>query len=79
MLWRAEGELLVPGSDPPPPRFKPSPLPHLSVLLRLACRDIGGSDPERMAAPHVVDYVQELFTNSPVQVNGNIIGREQDL
>uniref|UniRef100_A0A8C3A3X3 Zgc:152830 n=1 Tax=Cyclopterus lumpus TaxID=8103 RepID=A0A8C3A3X3_CYCLU len=35
---------------------------------RLACRDIGGSDPERMAAPRVADYVQELFKNSPVKV-----------
>uniref|UniRef100_A0A8P4GGG3 Zgc:152830 n=1 Tax=Dicentrarchus labrax TaxID=13489 RepID=A0A8P4GGG3_DICLA len=35
---------------------------------RLACRDIGGSDPERMAAPRVADYVQELFRDSPVQV-----------
>lgn len=35
---------------------------------RLAYRDIGGSDPERMAAPRVADYVQELFKNSPVQV-----------
>ncbi|XP_060894603.1 putative aminopeptidase W07G4.4 [Labrus mixtus] len=35
---------------------------------RLACRDIGGSDPERMAAPRVADYVQKLFKDSPVQV-----------
>ncbi|XP_061623612.1 putative aminopeptidase W07G4.4 [Phyllopteryx taeniolatus] len=34
---------------------------------RLACRDIGGSDPERMAAPRVAEYVVELFKNSPVQ------------
>uniref|UniRef100_A0A672YJH8 Putative aminopeptidase W07G4.4 n=1 Tax=Sphaeramia orbicularis TaxID=375764 RepID=A0A672YJH8_9TELE len=36
---------------------------------RLACRDIGGSDPERMAAPRVADYVQELFKDSPVTVS----------
>lgn len=36
--------------------------------LRLAYRDIGGSDPERMAAPRVAEYVQELFSNSPVKV-----------
>lgn len=42
-------------------------------LLRLACRDIGGSDPERMAAPRVADYVQDLFKDSPVQVVRNII------
>ncbi|XP_034726970.1 putative aminopeptidase W07G4.4 [Etheostoma cragini] len=35
---------------------------------RLACRDIGGSDPERMAAPRVAEYVQELFKDTPVQV-----------
>ncbi|XP_061672835.1 putative aminopeptidase W07G4.4 [Syngnathoides biaculeatus] len=35
---------------------------------RLACRDIGGSDPERMAAPRVADYVAELFKDGPVQV-----------
>lgn len=35
---------------------------------RLAYRDIGGSDPERMAAPRVADYVQELFKDSPVKV-----------
>uniref|UniRef100_A0A8C6TCH5 Zgc:152830 n=1 Tax=Neogobius melanostomus TaxID=47308 RepID=A0A8C6TCH5_9GOBI len=35
---------------------------------RVAYRDIGGSDPERMAAPRVADYVQELFKDSPVQV-----------
>uniref|UniRef100_A0A3B4WPK2 Zgc:152830 n=1 Tax=Seriola lalandi dorsalis TaxID=1841481 RepID=A0A3B4WPK2_SERLL len=35
---------------------------------RVACRDIGGSDPERMAAPRAADYVQALFKDSPVQV-----------
>uniref|UniRef100_A0A4W6C8E0 Zgc:152830 n=1 Tax=Lates calcarifer TaxID=8187 RepID=A0A4W6C8E0_LATCA len=35
---------------------------------RLACRDIGGSDPERMAAPRVAEYVLDLFKDSPVQV-----------
>lgn len=37
-------------------------------FFRLACRDIGGSDPERMAAPRVAEYVTELFKDSPVQV-----------
>lgn len=41
--------------------------------LRLAYRDIGGSDPERMAAPRVADYVQELFKDSPVKVRTSII------
>lgn len=36
---------------------------------RLACRDIGGSDPERMAAPRVSEYVQTLFRDSPVHVD----------
>uniref|UniRef100_A0AAR2JQJ7 Cytosol aminopeptidase domain-containing protein n=1 Tax=Pygocentrus nattereri TaxID=42514 RepID=A0AAR2JQJ7_PYGNA len=35
---------------------------------RFVYRDIGGSDPERMAAPRVAEYVKELFKNSPVQV-----------
>lgn len=35
---------------------------------RIAGRDIGGSDPERMAAPRVEDYVTELFKNSSVTV-----------
>ncbi|KAJ8005770.1 hypothetical protein DPEC_G00121340 [Dallia pectoralis] len=36
---------------------------------RLACRDIGGSDPERMASPRVAEYVQGLFENTPVKVD----------
>ena len=40
----------------------------LSCPVRLVCRDIGGSDPERMAAPRVADYVQDLFRDSPVKV-----------
>ena len=44
----------------------------LFLLIRLACRDIGGSDPERMAAPRVAEYVQELFKDSPVQVARNV-------
>lgn len=67
MLWRVEG-----GSDNLNPsilalRRSLQPACH-SPLLRLACRDIGGSDPERMAAPRVADYVQQLFENSPVEV-----------
>ncbi|MGH0182913.1 UNVERIFIED_CONTAM: hypothetical protein FKN15_010910, partial [Acipenser sinensis] len=34
---------------------------------RVVCRDIGGSDPERMAAPLVVKYVEELFNNTPIK------------
>lgn len=35
---------------------------------RIAGRDIGGSDPERMSAPRVEDYVRELFVGSAVNV-----------
>lgn len=42
-------------------------------VCRLACRDIGGSDPERMAAPRVAEYVEELFRNSPVQVEPRFV------
>uniref|UniRef100_A0A3B1IP95 Zgc:152830 n=1 Tax=Astyanax mexicanus TaxID=7994 RepID=A0A3B1IP95_ASTMX len=35
---------------------------------RFVYRDIGGSDPERMAAPRVAEYVKEVFKNTPVQV-----------
>ncbi|XP_027007319.1 putative aminopeptidase W07G4.4 isoform X2 [Tachysurus fulvidraco] len=35
---------------------------------RVVYRDIGGSDPERMAAPRVADYVQEVFKDTCVQV-----------
>lgn len=48
------------------------PLVDLASALeggRLVCRDIGGSDPERMAAPRVAEYVQTLFKDSPVQVD----------
>lgn len=35
---------------------------------RIAGRDIGGSDPERMAAPNVEKYVEELFRGSSVKM-----------
>ncbi|XP_062854766.1 putative aminopeptidase W07G4.4 [Trichomycterus rosablanca] len=35
---------------------------------RVVYRDIGGSDPERMAAPRVAEYVQEIFKSTCVQV-----------
>ncbi|XP_043537305.1 putative aminopeptidase W07G4.4 [Chiloscyllium plagiosum] len=47
---------------------------------RTVCRDIGGSDPERMAAPKVADYVQSLFSNSVVAVSvtsDSVILKEQ--
>ena len=36
---------------------------------RFVCQDIGGSDPERMAAPRVEEYICELFEGSPVKVS----------
>jgi len=35
---------------------------------RIVSRDIGGSDPERMAAPRVEEYVKEVFQESGVTV-----------
>jgi len=35
---------------------------------RVVSRDIGGSDPERMAAPRVEEYVKEVFQESGVKV-----------
>lgn len=35
---------------------------------RYVCQDIGGSDPERMAAPRVEEYIRELFHGSAVKV-----------
>lgn len=37
-------------------------------LGRAVGRDIGGSDPERMAPPRVAEFVQELFKSSSVKV-----------
>ncbi|KAI1720776.1 cytosol aminopeptidase family, catalytic domain-containing protein [Ditylenchus destructor] len=34
----------------------------------LVCRDVGDSDPVRMAPPRVAEYIQELFKNSAVKV-----------
>ncbi|KAF8794558.1 DnaJ subfamily A member 1 like protein [Argiope bruennichi] len=38
-------------------------------LGRIMCRDIGGSDPERMAAPNVATYVKELFVNTCIKID----------
>jgi leucyl aminopeptidase len=35
---------------------------------RTVTRDIAGSDPERMAAPRVLEYIQETFKLSCVKV-----------
>ncbi|XP_077991956.1 putative aminopeptidase W07G4.4 isoform X2 [Glandiceps talaboti] len=36
---------------------------------RLVARDVGGSDPERMAAPKVEDYIKELFKDTSISIN----------
>lgn len=70
MLWRVGGEkTFISLSAEDVWRCLTLPFP----LCRMAYRDIGGSDPERMAAPRVADYVEELFKNSPVMVQSNII------
>ena len=35
---------------------------------RIVCRDIGGSDPERTAAPRVEEYIKEYFAGTSVKV-----------
>jgi leucyl aminopeptidase len=44
---------------------------QLCCLLgnRAVYRDIGGSDPERMAAPRVAEYVEQQFKDTCVQVS----------
>ena len=37
-------------------------------LGRIVTRDIGGSDPERMAAPNVLLYVSETFKSTVIKV-----------
>ena len=34
----------------------------------MAARDIGGSDPERMPPPRVLEYVQKIFNETSVSV-----------
>ncbi|CAH1784087.1 unnamed protein product [Owenia fusiformis] len=36
---------------------------------RFVARDIGGSDPERMAAPRVAEYITDLFKDTSVKVD----------
>lgn len=47
---------------------------------KAVARDIGGSDPERMSAPNVADYVMALFDNSSIEVevinDPNVIEKE---
>ena len=37
-------------------------------LGRVVTRDIGGSDPERMSALNVLNYVTDVFKNTDIQV-----------
>ena len=38
-------------------------------FARCVARDIGGSDPERMAPPNVEQYIQDLFKNTDIKVD----------
>ncbi|XP_033125531.1 putative aminopeptidase W07G4.4 [Anneissia japonica] len=46
---------------------------------RLVARDIGGSDPERMAAPKVKEYMQELFGGETSSVKVNVVDDDKIL
>ena len=37
-------------------------------------RDIGGSDPERMAPPRVEEYVREVFKGTNISIEVSISG-----
>ena len=36
---------------------------------RIVTRDIGGSDPERMSAPKIQAYVEEIFQSTEIKVS----------
>ena len=38
-------------------------------LGRIVARDIGGSDPERMSAQNVANYVSQVFKSTDIKVN----------
>jgi len=40
---------------------------------RIVARDIGGSDPERMAAPRVAEYVADIFSDEKTKVKVKIV------
>ncbi|GAB0087573.1 putative aminopeptidase W07G4.4 [Sergentomyia squamirostris] len=42
-------------------------------VSRYVARDVGGGDPERMAPPRVVQYVQELLKKIPTKISFNVI------
>jgi leucyl aminopeptidase len=35
---------------------------------RIVTRDIGGSDPERMSAPNIQKYVEQIFNSTDIKV-----------
>ena len=47
-------------------------LQNILFVPRIVARDIGGSDPERMAARKVAEYLQEIFKDSTVKVTNTI-------
>eukprot|EP00047_Mylnosiga_fluctuans_P003066 m.227296 g.227296 ORF g.227296 m.227296 type:complete len:609 (+) comp11567_c0_seq1:63-1889(+) len=78
--FRAKAILVVPSNN-----ITESNLQVLSAIEagRAAARDICGSDPERMAAPRVAAYIQDLFVQAPVTVKIEedpvLLGREYPL
>jgi len=38
-------------------------------FARFVARDIGGSDPERMAPPNVEQYIRDVFENTDIKVD----------
>jgi leucyl aminopeptidase len=46
----------------------PKILPWFLYSARSVARDIGGSDPERMAPPNVEEYVRSMFQNSDIKM-----------
>jgi len=45
---------------------------------RIVARDIGGSDPERMAAPRVAEYVEEIFSGDRTKVKVKVISDREE-
>lgn len=42
-------------------------------ISRYVARDVGGGDPERMAPPRVVQYVQEFLKKTSTKISCNVI------
>ena len=41
---------------------------NATEIGRIVARDIGGSDPERMAAANILAYVNEIFKSTDIKV-----------